>query len=310
MSDVPSSDTAAQWRPRPSLNVARGGLIDAMAGKTYAIGGFTTGFGAELDAVEELDPAHGQWRLVAPMPTARGNPAAAGARGEVYVFGGFVRDKTVDVVEVFDPRTGHWRTGRPLPGARGGAGAAAVGDRVYVIGGFDADDIATAAVTVYDTHADTWQSVRPMPSKRGLLKVAQLDGRLYAIGGRDDNQVNQSAVQRYDPVADRWHTMAPLRTARGNPGVAAAARHLFVVAGAGPDGPLRTTERYDVHADRWQTLDPLLPVGRASLSAAYVTDGDAAHGHRDLLIAVGGFTVTDGLPTASARVEALPVANA
>jgi N-acetylneuraminic acid mutarotase len=239
----------------PSLNVARGGLIDATRGTTYAIGGFTTGFGAELDAVEELDPAHGRWRLVAPMPTARGNPAAAAARGKVYVFGGFVRDKTVDVVEVFDAQVGRWRTGRPLPGARGGAGAA-------------------------------------------------------AVGGRDDNQVDQSAVERYDPATDRWHTMAPLLTARGNPGVAVATRHLFVVGGASPGGPLRTTERYDVRADRWHTLDPLLPVGRASLSAAYVTDGDPGHGHRNLLIAFGGFTVAGGPPTASARVEALPVASA
>jgi hypothetical protein len=65
-----------------------------------------------------------------------------------------------------------------------------------------------------------------------------------------------------------------------------------------------------IREDRHESLDPLLPVGRASLSAAYVTDGDPAHGHRNLLIAFGGFTVADGLPTASARVEALPVANA
>src|SRR5258708_2624935 len=83
MNDAAESGTAVQWAPRPSLHVARGGLTGATQGETYAIVGFTTGFSAELDSVEELDPVDGQWRPVTPMPTARGNPAAAAARGEV-----------------------------------------------------------------------------------------------------------------------------------------------------------------------------------------------------------------------------------
>ena len=286
-----------RWQARPSLNVARGGLIGTTTGITYAIGGFTSGFGAELDSVERLDPASGHWRLIAPMPTARGNPAAATVRRDVYVLGGFVGDKTVDVVEILDGA--RWRRGRPLPGARGGAAAAAIGDRLYVVGGFDAAGNATAAVSVYDVHDDAWHDAHPMRAPRGLLKAEVLDGHLHAIAGTVDVQVFQTTVERYDPAADRWHTVAALRTGRGNPGVAASGdRHIFVVGGASPDGPQRTTEVYDPRADRWRTLDPLLAVGRGSLSAA-VDD--------DLLMAFGGFELTAGTPTASARVEAIRV---
>jgi N-acetylneuraminic acid mutarotase len=291
-----------QWQARPALNVPRGGLIGATADTTYAIGGSTSNFGAELASVERLDPVTGRWSLVTPMPTARGNPAAAAARGDVYVLGGFVNDKTVDIVEIFDPPSGQWRSGRPLPEARGGAGAAAIGDRIYVVGGFDAVDTRTAAVFVYDVSEDAWHGLRPMPTPRGLLKVAVLDGHLYAIGGADDNLVFQDAVERYDPATDTWRTAAPLQTPRGNPGVATSDRHIFVVGGATADGPSRTSEEYDPHPDRWRPLSPLLPVGRASLSATLL---DGAHGHDHTLVAFGGFERAGGPPIASARVEAL-----
>ncbi|GAA2656265.1 Kelch repeat-containing protein [Paractinoplanes durhamensis] len=286
-----------RWQARPSLNVARGGLIGTTTGTTYAIGGFTSGFGTGLDSVERLDPAGGHWRLIAPMPTARGNPAAATVRGDVYVLGGYADDKILDVVEILDGD--RWRTGRPLPGARGGAAAAAIGDRLYVVGGFDATDNATTAVSVYDVHNDAWHDAHPMRTARGLLKAEVLDGHLYAIGGTVDVQVFQATVERYDPAADRWHTVAPLHTGRGNPGVAAdGGRRIFVVGGASANGPLRTTEVYEPHADRWRTLDPLLTVGRASFSAAV---------HDDLLVAFGGFELTADTPTASSRVEALHI---
>jgi hypothetical protein len=305
----PSKGVTVEWMPRPSLNVARGGLTGTTHAVTYAIGGFTSGFGAELDSMEELDPVRGRWRPVAPMPTARGNPAAAAVRRDVYVFGGFVRDKALDVVEVFDPRSGRWRTGRPLPAARGGAAAAAIGGRIYVVGGFDDADRATATVFSYDPRTDTWDTVHPMGTRRGLLKVADLNGHLYAIGGVDDSRTFLSTVERYDAGSDRWQPVAPLLTGRGNPGVAVAGRHVFVIGGAGPAGPLRTTERYDARADRWHELEPLLAVGRASLSAA-VTTGGRGNDRGAFLVAFGGFEVDGGPPIASARVEALRVDTA
>ncbi|WP_433378027.1 Kelch repeat-containing protein [Actinoplanes sp. CA-142083] len=292
---------AGLWIPGPPLNVARGGLINATFKTAYAIGGFTTGFGEELDAVERLDRDRGRWARVTPMPTARGNPAAAAAGERIYVFGGFIGDKPADVVEVLDPTAGAWQVRRPLPGGgRGGAAAAAVGERIYLVGGFDADDIATGATEAYDAIADVWHSVRPMPTRRGLLKLAVVGGQIYAIGGRDDNAASLPAVERYDPATDTWHAAAPMSTGRGNPGIAVAGGRIYAVGGQGAGVALRTTERYDPAADRWETLSPLLAVGRSSLSADHVVIGG-----RDLLIAFGGFEIVGGTPVASARVESL-----
>jgi N-acetylneuraminic acid mutarotase len=298
---VDAVDTS--WVPRPPLNVARGGLTSATLtntpdrGRTYAIGGFTTGFDTELDSVEVLDPERGRWHPIAPMRTARGNAAASVTRDGVFVFGGFARGKPLDVVEILDLASGRWRAGRPLPGVRGGAGAAAIGELSYVVGGFDADDRATGAVFAYDPHADTWRDCRPMRVKRGLLKVAALSGYLYAVGGAGDGRTFQAAVERYDPATDTWQATAPLSTGRGNPGVAVAGSHIVVVGGVGAGGALRTSERYDARTDRWHAMDPLLAAGRGSLAAAYVGGGR--------LVAFGGFEPTGGTPTASARVEAL-----
>src|SRR4051794_30692567 len=158
MAETPGAEKTALWVPGPPLTVARGGLINTTFKTAYAIGGFTTGFRADLDSVERLDRTAGRWSPVAPMPTARGNAAAASAGERIYVLGGYVGDKPADVVEVFEPESNNWHTGRPLPGGRGGAAAAAIGDRIYVVGGFDADDVATDAVDVYDVAADEWHS--------------------------------------------------------------------------------------------------------------------------------------------------------
>jgi hypothetical protein len=51
------------WTPRPSLNLARGGLISATVdGRTYAIGGFTNNF-RELRSVEVLEADSDGWQL-------------------------------------------------------------------------------------------------------------------------------------------------------------------------------------------------------------------------------------------------------
>jgi N-acetylneuraminic acid mutarotase len=291
------------WVPASPLTVGRGGLIGATFKTTYAIGGFTTGFGADIASVERLDLRTGKWAPVAPLPTARGNSAAAAAIERIYVFGGYVGDKPSDIVEVYDPFADAWQAAKPLPGGpggRGGPGGAAIGDRIYLAGGFDADDVATDAVQRYDPAADAWRELHPMHTRRGLLKLAVLDGKLYAIGGRDDNAVSQTAVERYDPATDTWQKMAPLLTGRGNPGVAVADGHIYAVGGQGAGVALRTTERYDPAADRWEKFGPLLAVGRSSLSAdVVIVDG------RRLLIAFGGFELLGSTPVASTRVESL-----
>jgi N-acetylneuraminic acid mutarotase len=179
--------------------------------------------------------------------------------------------------------------------------------------------VNTNEVNVYDPRTDTWRQLRPMATKRGLLKVAVVGDRLFAIGGRADTGEFLRTVERYDPRRDTWQTVAPMHTGRGNPAVAVADGRTFVVGGASPEGALRTTEVYDPEADRWRQLDVLLPIGRASFSAARLSGdrghdsdrGDEGRGDEgrgdEAIIAFGGFQGTVGQPEASAVVESLRV---
>jgi len=197
------------WVPASPLNVGRGGLIGATFKTTYAIGGFTTGFGADLASVERFDRGTGKWAPVAPMPTARGNSAAAAAIEWVYVFGGYVGDKPSDIVEVYDPVADAWRSLHPMRTKRGLLKLAVLDGDLYAIGGRDDNAVSQPTVERYDPATDTWQSRAPLLTGRGNPGVAVVDGHIYAVGGQGDG-VALRTTERYDPVADRWEKIGPL----------------------------------------------------------------------------------------------------
>jgi N-acetylneuraminic acid mutarotase len=271
----------ARWR--------RAGRTDLRAG------GFTSGFATALDSVEVRDPDSDTWRRVAPMPTARGNPAAAAAGGRLYAIGGFLGDKhntPVRAVEAYQPAADSWAKVAPLPIRRGGVGAAAVGERIYVAGG------GKHRVDVYDVAADSWHTAAPIPTAGNLMKLTELDGQVYAIGGFD-NHGGVSTVERYDPHHDSWQAVAPMGSPQlANPGVVTLGGRIVVVGGS-----LDISEVYDPHADKWHLLAARLPTERASLVAAREND--------HVILAIGGFrSQPSGLsPLALDRVDALRVAH-
>merc|ERR1712157_665817 len=79
-------------------------------------------------------PADGTWTLLAPMPTARSNLAAALLDGRLYAIGGMFNHSLANV-ECYDFATGTWDICAPLPTARYGVCAVAVGGFIYAIGG-------------------------------------------------------------------------------------------------------------------------------------------------------------------------------
>jgi N-acetylneuraminic acid mutarotase len=284
-------------------------LASAAAGRVYAIGGFSTDFAKTHDSVEAYDPGADSWRLVAPMLTPRGNPAAAAIDKRVYAIGGFAPKVGTDRVEVFDPSANRWARVARLPVALTGLGAVAFKGRIFTAGGGTKDG-AVRAVHIYNPKTDRWSSdAAPMPTARELLKLTQLDGRLYAIGGVSEAGQFLATVERYDPQADSWETVAPMGTPRGNPGVATAGGRIFVVGGAGGQlGPgtvvaLTSSEVFDPQTNTWQQLDAHLPVGRGSLCAEPVSGNS--------ILAIGGFEPA-GAPgsfVASTRVEALRISD-
>jgi N-acetylneuraminic acid mutarotase len=279
-------------------------------GQIFVMGGFSSGHSAELDSVEAHDPNTDTWRLVAPMPTGRGDLAAAAADGRIYAIGGLSGASVLAVVEAYEPTANNWAMVAPLPTPRGWVGAAAVSDRIYVVGGGDHFGGEDHRLDVYDVAADRWHTAAPMPTAREALKLTELQGQLYAIGGRDKNGTNRlSAVERYNPHQDSWEAVRSMGTERENPGVATVGERIFAVGGVGNDGGLQTGEVYDPNTDQWRSLVVQFSTTRASLVATH-GHGDDGHGDDGLgdgevILAIGGFAGGGATREATNRVEAL-----
>ena len=309
---APSEQLGQGWTPQPSLGLARAGLdVATVSGQIFAIGGFN-GDAANPEVystVEARDVSgDGRWRMLAPMPTARTNPAAATLGGFVYVAGGFgANDETLNVVERFDPRTGAWQSSPKLPVPVGAAGAAALGGKLYVAGGLAArptGDEVTGAVFAFDPTRQSWTVVEPMPTPRWRLRLVAAGGFLYAIGGQSADGRTLSTVERYDPRTNNWSAGRPMREARAVPGVSVVSnglRPLFVVIGGVQFEPsthlLRTSEVYDVLTGTWYAVDAQLPHARGSLGGAIESDGT--------VLAIGGASDITTPPSATADVDAL-----
>ncbi|GIF20569.1 hypothetical protein Ate02nite_32990 [Paractinoplanes tereljensis] len=290
------------------MHLARGGLdVVAVDGGIFVMGGFDPAKPAFFDSVEmRRTGGVGTWHDVAPMPTARTNPAAAVLGGKIYVAGGVTNDDTdSDVVEVYDPRSGRWSTSTRMPFARS-AGAAAVLDGVLYVAGGGLGDETLASVVAYDPAARRWRTVAPMPTARWALRLVASNGHLYAIGGRSTEENSLATVERYDPKANTWTTVAPMHNTRAVPGVVAVDRgndHFIVVVAGCPvaNGVVgdffTTTEVFNVKTGRWRVLPAQLPRGRCSLGSALEADGS--------VLAISGGVKINGVITATPEVEAL-----
>jgi N-acetylneuraminic acid mutarotase len=298
----------AGWAARAPLAVARGAHSVATAdGQILVFSGGVPG-GDPFASVEARGVrGAGTWHSVAPIPTPRGNSAAADLDGSAYVAGGYATDgSTSDVVEKYTPRTGRWTTSTKLPARVAAAGAASLGHRLYVAGGYipigDDEETVTASVIAFGPAKRNWTAVAPLPTARARLRLVAAGGRLYAIGGQTAEGDTLSTVDRYNPGSNTWTTVAPMNEDRGVPGAVAVRNGIAVIGGCHfAGGELlafrRTTEVYDLRTGRWRLLPARLPEGRCTLGAAAEAGGS--------ILAIGGVTDATGTPTALNTVSAL-----
>jgi N-acetylneuraminic acid mutarotase len=115
--------------PREHLGVA------ALGGRIYAVGGRSAGFDTNLDLVEELRPASGEWHELPPVPDRRGGTSLAATRGQLVSVGGEEPSGTIAEVYAYAPAEDRWRRLADLPTPRHGLAVEAVGGRVFAIGG-------------------------------------------------------------------------------------------------------------------------------------------------------------------------------
>lgn len=283
--------------------LGQGGLATASWRRgVYTFGGFGQDFAVALDTVQRYDVRSRRWRVLPPMPTARGDAAAAATRHRIYVIGGYDPVHALSTVEVLNLRTHRWHSAPPLPEPRAGAAAVAFHHRIYVIGGYDGQDEAVGTVEVYNTRTRRWSTGPSMDVPRGNLRATVAHGRVYAVGGGDTSGAPLRAVEALDLRgcgSGRWHTVASLRSPREGEGLATGRDgRIYAVAGVTAPGTISgSAERYSPWRDRWTPL-PSLPATRARAGLV------AAPGPHRAILAIGGFQVVDGHITPSRMVDA------
>ena len=172
---------SGQWSPAPGLNTEhKDGCMASTGDAVYMIGGWT-GSWVGSKSVEKLARGGNAWQTMADLPAARGDCAAAGLNGKVYVAGGYdsaTFDHGVGFknnLYVYDPATNTWTEKAPMNYARGDLQLVVKGDSLLAIG--------------------------------GEVKYTKSDGT-------HENVVASHYVEEYYPEKDRWEVRAPLGEAR------------------------------------------------------------------------------------------------
>ena len=220
-------------------------------------------------AVPTAVAATAPWQTHAPLPEPRTEVAAAVARGEIVVAGGFTADggnsARVDAYSIAGDR---WRRLPDLPVAVDHAAAASANGRVYVVGGYGRDRAPLDAAFALENGA--WRRLAPLPDARAAAAAAIAGGRLYVLGGVDGRRSLARVAFALDLRTGRWSRL-PGPSPREHLAAAAAGTRVYALAGrsAGIDTNTALFEAYDPRTRRWTRLAPV-PQARGGTGAALV----------------------------------------
>jgi uncharacterized protein (TIGR03437 family) len=200
VADCEVFDTVAlQWTQLPNMLTARDHLTSqAINGKLYAIAGRN---GPDLNSNEEFDPATGQWRSRAPIPTARAGLASGTVFNRIQVFGGEGQsgtpEKTFQQNEEYNPADNTWRALASMPTPRHGLYGATLDDRIFAPSG------GPRAGASYSTVVEAFHlppAAPPQIAAMGVVNAASFQssfapGSLVALFGMRLSQSEQAATR-------------------------------------------------------------------------------------------------------------------
>lgn len=132
-----------------------------------------------------FDPAEGQWRELAPIPTARNSATGGWQDGVLVVTGGRTAAGNLAVTEIYDPKADAWHSAAPLPLPQAGTAGAIANGQLHVFGGeiFTPESGVFAECWRYSLSNDQWQPLPDLPTPRHGLGAVTLGGRIHVVGG-------------------------------------------------------------------------------------------------------------------------------
>jgi N-acetylneuraminic acid mutarotase len=259
------------WNCVSSLPTSRSEVgVAVLDGHIYAAGGMNRW--GNTAAFEVYDPILNQWRRLAPLTKPLNHLGIAGARGRIYLAGGYADlflTKPVSDAWTYDLATNAWVSVAAMPGPRAAHLMINIDDKLYVTGGVGSD---SSALWVYDPATNTWDTTRArMPTAREHAAAAVFDGKLYVIGGRRATSENLAVVEVYDPPSNTWARKRDLPTARGGLTAATLGGRIHVTGGESLSAR-RTFNQHDVYdpvSNTWSELAPL-PKARHGLGSGVI----------------------------------------
>lgn len=206
----------------------------------------------------------GEWRTLAPLPTARQEVSTAVLDGKLYVIAGFnSAGGNTNNVDVYDPQSNTWSAAAPLPIATNHNAAAVVQGKLYAFGG------TSNRVFVYNPQNNSWSEVAPLRFQHGNTAAAGvIDGKLYVAGGNGPG-MNQTELEVYDPTANTWTQLASMSVARNHTAGGVIDGRFYVVGGRSSATAMVALEVYDPTTNTWRRLADM-PTGRSGIGAAVV----------------------------------------
>lgn len=237
-----------------------------------------------------------KWVEGRPIPGVAGRLGASGvgARGQVFVFGGFVVDGqgnelTVGDVNSYRPDDHRWYRAADIPVPVDSAVIGVFRDRyIYLVGGKSKNGPVNI-VQVYDAEKNTWSQATPFPGTPvfGHAGGVADDAIVFVDGAKIDPDKKDGSsyvasdecwvgkIDHKDPNKIDW-TKLPPHPGKARFGIFAGGgekEHKIVFSGGtatphnfkgmGPDGKLGTisplTFVFEVHGNRWDTINAETP---------------------------------------------------
>jgi N-acetylneuraminic acid mutarotase len=198
------------------------------------------------------------WTLLATLPTARGETAAAVAGDRLYLIGGLTGlggDASAEV-SVYDPAGDAWNTAPAVPSPRHHAAAVGLNSTVYVSGGGPtaSDWTPQPALWALDADADAWRDLAPMPEGRLGHRMLAIGERLYVVGGVGDT----GRVLAYDVAAGTWTAGAEMPSPpRDHLAAVVVDGEIWTIGGRSGGQNHARVDIYDPGTDSWRSGPPL-----------------------------------------------------
>lgn len=237
-----------------------------------------------------LHLASAKWSEGKPVPGVAGRlgASAIGAKGQIYLFGGYVVDAqgnaiTVPDVNRYTPQASRWYRAEDMPLAVDSAVIGITHDRyVYLVGG-RAKNGPVNNVQVYDIESNSWSQATAFPGTPVFGHAGGIaDDQIVYVDGAKKNPAGDPAyipsdecwlgkIDKKDPNKIVWSKL-PAHPGTARFGIVAGpfdrdkkilfsggAAAVYNLKGLGPDGkPMEVstlTFDFDVHGAKWESLE-------------------------------------------------------